>query len=70
MSLELSVQKRNTLFTSSLVSNRIRKDDFIHDGSIVKGDGQGVSDESLVGIMVLGGELFIFDALDLRKTKE
>lgn len=42
-----------------------RKTYFVHNSTVIQGNGESVSDVALVRIVVLDGELLVFNALDL-----
>lgn len=65
MVLELGVEKGLSLLTTAPVSDGVVNVDLVHDGSILEGDGEGVSDEALLGVVVLGREGLVLLASDL-----
>ena len=65
VSLELGVEKGLSLLATTPVSNGVVDVDLVHDGAILEGDGEGVSDEALLGVVVLGREGLVLLAGDL-----
>jgi hypothetical protein len=52
------------------VANRVVDVNLVEHGAVVQGDGQGVADEALLGVVVLGRERLVFDTGDLRVRQE
>ena len=65
MPVELLNEQRNTLGASELVTNRVLNGNLLKDGAVVEGDLDGVSDGTLVGIVVLGAVGLVLDTLHL-----
>lgn len=65
MPLELRQQKRGAFRTPALMSNRVLHNNFVQDGAVVQGDEEGVPDGPFGGLVVVYGELGVFDAVDL-----
>jgi hypothetical protein len=61
--LELGIEKRRTLLATKTVADGVV--DLGKDGAVVEGDGEAVRDEALLGVVVVGGELRVLDALHL-----
>jgi hypothetical protein len=63
--LELGIEKRRTLLATKTVADGVVDRDLGKDGAVVEGDGEAVRDEALLGVVVVGGELRVLDALHL-----
>jgi hypothetical protein len=63
--LELGVEKGRTLLATETVADGVVNRDLGKDGAVVEGDGEAVRDEALLGVVVVGGELRVLDALHL-----
>lgn len=63
--LELGVEERRTLLAAETVTDGVVDRNFGQDGAVVEGDGEAVRDVALGGVVVVGGELRVLDALHL-----
>ena len=62
--LEFFEEERDAVGAAEAVADGVLDDDFGEDGAVVEFDGEGVGDAALVGVVVVGGEVRVFDAGD------
>lgn len=55
---------RLSLLTTETVAKGSFNGNFVEDGTVVQGDGKSVGDGTLCGVVVVDGELRVFDTLD------
>ena len=65
MALELAHEERGALCTAALVTDRVLNDDFVEDSSVGEGNGQRVSDGTLIWVVVVLAELRVLHTGDL-----
>lgn len=65
MAGEFGVEEWDTVVTAESVTNWVLDNHLIENGSVLEGDGDGVSDGTLFWVMVVGGEGLVLNTLHL-----
>ncbi|SAL75210.1 hypothetical protein AWB69_09290 [Caballeronia udeis] len=66
VNLELLDQKGDAVLATTLVSNRIFDDHFVELAAVVELDCQRIGDRTLLRIVIVLGEFWVFHAFHLR----
>jgi hypothetical protein len=62
--VEFFEEQRDAVGAAEAVADGVFDDDFGEDGAVGEFDGEGVGDGALGGVVIVGGELRVFDAGD------